>query len=241
MTRLWMGLFVATVVGCGSSTSSTSSEAAGAGGGGSTATTGGTAPTGGMAPVGAGGAGGQGAGTSAAGAGGGSSVSGIANPMPPPGATECSAGTFTAADAVAACQMPPTIGELHPSYPAQCGLASTAGGAFSLWCDASGPVYLWVRYDQVAFDSGCTFLPALEFGHLELQSGPSGLSTTPYEAMPSASASLDWMPRDVGWHFEIFSFSGASGTGHLWLSGTAYCGGNDVWATVVGLAFAWSI
>jgi hypothetical protein len=65
---------------------------------------------------------------------------------PPPGATKCGGGTFSAA-AAAACQAASMV-LAPPVPPRSCNLLDMAGGAFEVWCSASG-VYLFARFDAV--------------------------------------------------------------------------------------------
>ncbi len=262
MRIAWMvgGVVVGLISGCGGSGSGGGSS--GSGGSGASAGSGGVAGGGvgggsgsGGASGGASGAGGASGGSGgsggargcggggAAGAGG---ASGIATPMPPAGTTKCGEGTFTAQEALTACQTPPNVGSLHPSYPAQCSMADTNGGQWEAWCTSSGLSYVWVLFKEVALSQSCSyFAPNFTFSSQELGYGATSESGEPYEAQPFTSVAFSTVAQDAGFHFQISGgASGAkSGGGQIWIAGDGSCGSpvpNDVKATFLAFAFSWS-
>ncbi len=212
---------------------------AGASSGGSGAATGGAAGMGAAGGSGGGAAGMAGSG-GFAGVGG---STGVGVPLPPDGSVLCGSGEFTGAEAQAACQVPPSLGSLHPSYPPLCSLLQTEGGRWEAWCEGSRPIYVWVKFDQVSV-SDCRMVPDILFSHTEYRFGNGGLSTSPNEAPPynSGSIRIDASPDDMGVHMRVSNADGASGTGHLWLAAQGDCGNmaTDTKGTVIGVAFDWS-
>ncbi|MCB9581436.1 MAG: hypothetical protein H6717_30675 [Polyangiaceae bacterium] len=206
--------------------------------------------TGGVAGTGTGGSGSGGvAGTGTGGSGtGGAAGSGgnILTPLPPAGTTQCGSGVFTAAEQQTTCSSPPTVGSLHPSYPAQCSLATTGGGQWETWCTATGVSYVWVLFHDVALSQSCSyFAPDFTFSHQELAYGATGESGNPYEAKPFTSSSFSSKAQDVGMHFDISGGANASktGGGQIWIAADGSCGSpipNDVKATFLSFAFTWS-
>lgn len=253
------GLVLGLVSGCGSSGSdggspgsggsgaSAGSGGAGGSGVGGSAGAGGSAGSSGAGGAGGGGGASGGGGTSGGGgAGGAGGASGIGAPMPPTGTTKCGDGAFTAQEALAACQASPNIGSLHPSYPAQCSLATTSGGHWEAWCTSSGVSYIWVLFEDVALSQPCGyFAPMLMFSSQQLSYGATGESGQPSEAKPYTNVLLKTAPQDLGLHFEVFGgASGAkTGGGQIWIAADGSCGTpvpSDVKATFLSFAFTWS-
>lgn len=73
----------------------------------------------------------------------------VPRPKPPAGSAICGRGSFTQAQARAACAKPSTTLEWSPVKARSCSEVSLSGGSWEAWCRPDGNPYVYVRFDDV--------------------------------------------------------------------------------------------
>ena len=156
-------------------------------------------------------------------------------PNPPAGDTACGSGTFTQADAHAACV---NIG----FSPKNCDAVTITGGKWQAWCDASMmKVYVWAEFDGALQTDGSGCIPEFAVGTELTSPGGAALAGQPHPAgtgMVSSNVSYEYQvvlgapaPSGTG----LFGGSVRIGTGQGGL-----CAFNDPNSeVVVGFNMTW--
>lgn len=165
---------------------------------------------------------------------------GALGPQPPSGSTPCGSGTFTQAQAFAACQTPSVALDTMNPTERHCDAVTITGGSWQAWC-SSGPVYVWAELEGVTSTGawkpckGTTeMMPS--HGWIEIGGGGSGMT-----ARPSLVTFDTSKPADVAFATLGNTAAVQSGTANLFFlaEGSLACSpaGNPVVVSGVQITF----